>query len=394
MKNCVIIAEYNPFHNGHKWQIEKARQLGAKHITVIMSGNYVQRGSPAILPKDIRTKCALSQGVDLIIELPTPYAVSTAETFAKSGIHLANSLNFIDSIVFGAETPDTNILFEIASFLLTEQFNEELKENLNKNISYAQARAITCEKFISGSKEILSLPNNILAIEYCKAIISTNSKIKPYPLVRIGTSHHSKKENGIFASASYIRNNHLEECIHLMPNLCYNLLIKSKKNGRMLNYTKYELASISRLKTVTPTNFTNIADVDNGLKFAICKAISKSTNLEEIFFNAKSKRYALSRIRRIILSQVIGITKPIPKLPPYIRILGANKNAFALLGENRKNITLPYSHKLSYLKSVNDDCECIASMENNFTDFYNIITDKPLISGEEYRYQLIKGENQ
>ena len=389
MKNCVIIAEYNPFHNGHMWQIEQARKLGAKTITVIMSGNFVQRGSMSIFPKECRTTVALNCGADLVIELPAPYSTATAEKFACSGVDIANHLGFIDSIIFGAETPDISKLMEIAEMLLTPQFSDVLKTYLSDGITFAVARSHACETILTGSSDILSSPNNILSIEYCKAILKTKSKITPFVLGRIGAHHHATATDGKYASATYLRGIPQENWGDFVPEKALEIYNKEHGNENMLDYNRFELASVSRLRFASTSYIAEIADVSEGLENTLYNAIQKATTLEDVYSMAKSKRYTHARIRRLVLSTVLGLKKSLPYSPPYIRVLGANSDGFTLLGENKKNITLPYSHSISILKQQNTDCYKIATAQVQCEDFYSLCLKRPLPAGSEYRYKII-----
>ncbi len=390
MKNCVIVAEYNPFHNGHLWQIQQARKLGAKTVTVIMSGNFVQRGTPALFPKQCRASAALCCGADLVIELPVPYAISSAEKFASSAIHLANSLNFIDSIMFGAENPDVEVLIKLAQTLLSPECDQAIKAQLIDGVSYPVARGLACEFLMPGSANILTQPNNILAIEYCKALISTNSDIVPYPMPRMGSNHHDTTPNKEYASASFLRTLSTENWQTLVPARAQVLYRAETMRGNIVEQKRFETAALSRLRCASSTSIAMLPDVSEGLENAIYNSIQKAASLEAVYSGAKSKRYTHSRIRRIVLCSVLGISKALPSLPPYIRVLGATTNGFDVLGEHKKKIKLPYSHSISVLEKENIDCAAVASAEIRAGDFYSLCLTAPLPCGSEYEFQIIK----
>ncbi|MDR2167605.1 MAG: nucleotidyltransferase family protein, partial [Clostridiales bacterium] len=204
-KTCGIIAEYNPFHNGHKFHLEAAkRESSAENIVVVMSGNFVQRGEPAIICKFVRARAALLGGADIVLELPINFATASAEGFARGAVYILEKSGIIDALAFGCENNDLGILSEIANFLVneTEDFKAALRANLRQGKSFPVARAAALEQF---SQEVLVAPNNILAIEYLKALRKFNSAIVPFGVARKGVGHHGKELVGSFASASALR---------------------------------------------------------------------------------------------------------------------------------------------------------------------------------------------
>lgn len=390
MKVCAIIAEYNPFHNGHAWQIKRARELGAQTVVVIMSGNFVQRGEPALLPKESRVSAALCCGADLVIELPVPYAVSGAEQFAASAVHLAQSLGVIDSLVFGTETDDIAKILNVSTVLLSEECDRLIKENLKTGESYAVSRALAAETVYPGSAEILTQPNNILAVEYCKALIRFSSNITPICIQRTGAGHDSEQAENGFASASFLRKSAPGEWHGLVPPKAQIIYSTDNIRGNILDYGKYETAVLSRLRACTPQGLGRLREVSEGLEYALYNAIQQSVTLDEVYTKTKSKRYAHSRIRRMALCAALGITSALPELPPYIRILGATKRGFALLGETKNKLKLPVSHSLSNLEKLSIDTAAVALAEVRGGDFYGLCLKNARPCGGEYRYEIIK----
>ncbi|EJX02581.1 nucleotidyltransferase, partial [gut metagenome] len=206
MKAVGIIAEYDPFHKGHAWQIAQARQQGAKAVAVCMSGDLVQRGAAALLPPWVRAKAALCCGADLVIELPNPWACLSAEGFASAGVYLLSALPELDGLVFGAEQADTVLLQKTARILLSQEFSHQLTQQVGLGMPFAAARANAAGEILPQSRQLLNRPNNNLGVEYCKAILQQKSCLVPVALERRGAGHgQSQKDSEGYSSASYLR---------------------------------------------------------------------------------------------------------------------------------------------------------------------------------------------
>ncbi len=340
MKSIAIISEYNPFHNGHKYQIDETRNIFGNNINVIslMSGNFVQRGDLAIFDKHTRAKCAVFGGADLVLELPITFALSSAELFAKGSVSILNELNCVDYICFGSECGDIETLYKIANILLSDDFNNEVKENLKLGLSYPKTLDLTLSKIDSSFGEIIKNPNNTLGIEYIKALISSNSKIKPLTILRKNVDHHSEFENDNFASASYIRKNIDNNIFHLLPKN----VTKELENKTPVSIKTIENSILSHLKRKDASFFANIADVSEGLEHKIVKSLKIATSLETLFDLIKSKRYTKSRIRRIILNSYLEIDKSYQKnMPRYAKVLAFNNKGRKILKNMREISHLP-----------------------------------------------------
>lgn len=353
MKIGAVVCEYNPFHLGHKYQLETAReQLMLDGIVGIMSGNFVQRGDAAIYPKLLRSKAALSCGMDLVLELPAVLTLQSAERYAKNAVSTLNALGTIDTLFFGAECPDTDLLMQIADVLATESasFKNELKSALNDGLSFASARALAVKNIIgSASAEILSKPNNILAVEYCKALITTNSKIKPVAIMRKGPQHDSDISVDGFASASAIRDKIFtgQEYANLIPDTSPEIYGQTKPFS-VLNMEK---AIISHICLMGPEKLAEILDVGEGLENSIYREAMRTESIHALIDAVKSKRYAYSRIRRILICAYLGITHADAQLSPsYIRILDFNEVGQGILNMSKKTATLPLAKNGAQIK--------------------------------------------
>lgn len=348
--NIGIICEFNPFHKGHGHLINSVKGEN-DNVICCMSGNFVQRGEFAVYDKFTRAKTALQNGADLVIELPTVFSTLSAEGFCSAGVQLLEATGIVDKIAFGAENDNIDELKEIADKLNNEDVQNQIKQEMKKGISYPNAR-----KNVLGS-DLLDSPNNILAIEYLKA-----TKLPCVAVKRIGKGHDSDDEE---YSASEIR-----------KNLDINE-ISSMKNC--------ESAILARLRRMTAEDFAKIEDVNEGLENRIAYAVRSATTLNEVYDLIKSKRYTHSRIRRIILRAYLDIENT-PDKPQYIRILGFNEKGRELLGNLKKNATLPIITKIS---DCGESTLPYFEQECAFTDLYNLGYKKPLPCGTEQRSQIV-----
>lgn len=393
-----IISEYNPFHNGHKYQIEQTKKMGASHIISIMSGNFTQRGTPSIFSKHHKTEIALKNGCDLVIELPTAYSIAGAEKFAYGAIFLANSLGCVNLLSFGCENNDIKLLEKAAQVANDSKTIELTKEYLKSGISFAKARCHAI-KDIYGQNlaNLFSKPNNILAIEYIKALNFLNSNIEPLPILRHGVTHNSTLSVNNFASSTFLRNMILKgkyDIKKFVPKSCYNLLRDNIKAGLApANILNCERALLSQLRRMNTDDFLDIQDVSEGLENKIYKAVKESTNINQIYSNIKTKRYPQLRIQRIIMSAFLGINKDILKYsPPYIKVLGFNKKGEEILHIMNKTATLPIVSNLSDIKKLKSnktamifwDTECRAY------DLYNLMLPNTQKCGYEMSSKIIK----
>lgn len=347
-----IICEFNPFHKGHKYLIDTVKGEN-DGIICVMSGNFVQRGAFAVYDKFTRAKTALENGADLVIELPCTYSLKSAEGFAKAGIRLLEKTNVVNQIAFGAECDDIAKLTAAAEKI--EELDSEIKAELKKGISYPAARKNAVKS------DLLDTPNNILAIEYIKAASIPCQAIK-----RIGKGHDSDDET---YSASAIRQTLLDEDICTIKNC--------------------EKAILAKLRTMNENDFLQIEDVSEGLENRIVDAVRVSISLDEIYDNAKTKRYTHSRIRRIILRAYLGITKDYCKNVPYIRILGFNAKGKEILGKMKKKADLPVISRYSDINSLDDYGRMLFELECRCTDLYNLGYKTPLPCGTEQRSKMI-----
>lgn len=342
-----IITEYNIFHNGHKYQIDEIKKH-SDAVVAVMSGSFVQRGDVAITDKWSRAKMALLSGVDLVIELPVCYALNAAPNFATGGINILNALGIVDNICFGSESGNIDELISAAELLENEnsEISEKIKNYVDGGMSYPNALTKAYSSLISS--DILSEPNNILATEYIRALIRSKSKIKPITVKRHKAGYHDKNLYQNIASATKLR--------------------EMKKNGENINdFIPYKLeeincdipydisnldsAVISKLRLMTAEELQNISEVTEGIENRILSGANIAYSFETLVESVKNKRYTTSKIRRMIISALIGFTKDIySPTPQYIRILGINKVGMAILKQAKDICTVPIITKAADFK--------------------------------------------
>lgn len=383
-----IVCEYNAFHNGHKYLIDSVKNEN-DIVVAVMSGNFVQRAEPAIFPKETRVKSALMNGVDIVIELPFLYATASAEIFARSAVTLLDSIG-CDKIAFGAENEDAEKLSEAAKVLGSGEFDNKIKKYLDRGVSYSTARQSAFDEYNISFD--ISSPNNILALEYLKAINAIGSKIVPVAVKREGAGYNDKTAVGDFASATHIRemiyeNESFEKYV---PSNTVPIYSEALKSGAFVSLDKYNLASLALLRERLSYDLSDTANIAEGLENRIKSAVKESLSLSEIYDTVKTKRYAHSRIRRAVLSVCFGIKTSDLLLPvPYIRLLGFNENITDKLGALSKNSKLPFVTTYKDIRNL-ENARRIFELENKSTDFYNLILQNSKKCSSEMTLSPIK----
>lgn len=354
MKVLGIIAEYNPFHNGHKYQIDKAKELIKPDITIVaLSGSFVQRGAPAVFDKWTRAKWALNMGADFVIELPVSFSMASAERFAFGGVYLLNQLG-ITHLSFGAENSLGELLSAVDSL---ENMNKEiLKSSLKEGNSFAKSR-----EYASGS-DILSKPNNILGCEYIKAIRKINRAIIPVPVKRFMANHNENVPSGDFCSASYLRENITDKNVSNFTPVDFSLLCPVFAE----NFTKaIKYAVISKGSEY----IKNVCEVREGLENKIYENAFKNGTLDEYILSIKSKRYTYNSISRMLFNILLDIRKDNTKnSPEFIRILGLKKEKSDYLKKSSPEIPI--------ITKCADAPYELLRQDFNSTDIYNLFANK------------------
>lgn len=347
-----IICEFNPFHKGHKYLIDTVKKE-CENVICVMSGNVVQRGEFAIYDKFTRAKMALENGTDLIIDLPCAYSLMSAEGFAKYAVQILEKCGIADKIAFGAECEDTSVLKEIA--VRIDNSKQEIINEMKQGISYPAARKNVIKS------DILDYPNNILAVEYIRHTNLPFTAVK-----RIGKGHDTDDE---LYSASAIRS--------------------TLNTNEICTLKNCERAVLAKLRSMTAKDFLQIEDVTEGLENRIVQAVKTAENLQELYDSIKTKRYAHSRIRRIILKSYLSVTKEFSCDVPYIRIIGFNEKGRELLTEMKSKATLPVISKYSDIKKLDEKGQRLFKLECRCTDLYNLGFSVPKPCGLEQKSHIV-----
>lgn len=358
MKICGIIAEYNPFHNGHLYQIEETRRMLGPDTAVVccMSGDFVQRGEAAVMDKTRRAKAAVMSGADLVLSLPLRWSLSSAQGFADGAIHILGMAG-AEHISFGAEDDDVEALSEIAGLIAEKSvIDGTLATMMGSGVSYARARERELYKRIKDRASLISTPNNILAVEYLRAVRQQGLDISPVAVKRTGAAHDGDTPDGVIASASYIRQlargGRLDEAAGFMPPQSLEQLRQAAREGAaMLDLSRLDCAMTAVLKRCSIEQLSQLPDAAEGLEHRLYDAIQSGMDFEEMCAGAKTKRYAYARIRRMLYCAFLGIKrKPAGSLPGYTRVLAFNDRGRQVLSavEQREDfvfITKPAAAK-------------------------------------------------
>ena len=395
-KLAGIIAEYDPFHNGHAWQLQQAKALGAQRVAVAMSCGLTQRGALPLLPENVRVQAALTCGADLVFALPAPYACSGAECFARAGVQLLAAAG-CDALVFGAETPDAALLMEAARVLSGAEYRTALKARLAAGArSFAAARQAAVEAVCPGTglAALLDKPNNNLAVEYCKAILELGAALVPIPLPRQGAGHGQAltETGGQFASASALRtlwqNGGADAAAPYVPAEVLPLYREAFAAGRHTDLAAAQRCQLALLRSrcAGTAPFAQVRGISEGLEHRLEAAVRSSTTHAELLDSLTTVRYPRARMRRLAMDAALGYSADVfPALPPYLHLLGAQKDALPLL----KAAALPVSHSLARLAEQNAPCRAVVDAQLRACDFGALCRKKPEPMGGALRQKNI-----
>lgn len=345
-----IVAEYNPFHNGHLYHLLKSMEITKdSSVIAVLGGNFTERGEASLIDKWSKCEMALDNGVDLVIELPTLYSISSAENFADGAVKILNSLKIVDHISFGTECEELNKLNIIANTLSEEskEFKTLLQLELSKGLSFPKARENALVAYLKDSaySEILSGSNNILAIEYLKALKKHHSKIQPILVPRGNSNHLNKDYTGKITSSTSIREmvrtGKFSNLKNALTPSSYTILKEELSKGHFIrDISEFEKMIIYKLRTSSIEDIKKLPDVSEGLENLIKKAANSTNSLAELISQISSKRYTETRIKRILLYSLLDITEKemdiSKKTTPYIRVLGFSPNGKKLLSKISK----------------------------------------------------------
>ena len=400
MKVLGLIAEYNPFHFGHKYHLDKSMEItNSTHSIAVMSSSFVQRGEPSIVDKWTKAKMAIDNGVDLVIELPFVYSTQTAELFAFGAVNLLDKMNVVDSLCFGTEIGELEPLQELAHIFVDEPpfYRAQLKHFLSLGFSFSVSRSKAIDEYFDSQERdnstILKGSNNILAIEYLKALYKLNSTIDPVTIKRSGNNYKDTEILEGFASATSIRKNIFETGLtsveKLLPKESFNALREYKDLYNTFNRIEnYQDIFNYLLRTTNPDQLKELLHMETGLENRILKISETSLDITQILKGITTKRYPLTKIQRIfihMLNNINGetINQLYSSTPAYIRVLGSNKNGFEILNKIKQNSNLVIINKFADYKNLNNSTiDKFLTFEEQATNifFLGIHSELPLVN--------------
>ncbi len=401
MRIAGIVAEYNPFHNGHAYHIEKTKEVHggceATHVVAVMSGSFVQRGEPAALTKFDRARAALAGGADLVLELPVPWSLASAEKFAFGAVSMLEALGCVDYISFGSEAGALEPLERAVNIMETPRFATLLKYFMDTGTSFPEAgqKALT---EIAGETcgNLLSTPNNTLAIEYLKALRRLSSSIRPFTIGRYKVEHDSEVPLGNMASATYLRSllysDRMMAAFPFMPAPCTAVLSDAATAGRTVaSAERLERAVLSHLRSLTVEQIAALPGISEGLENRVYTAIRNAASLTELEEAIKTRRYPLTRVRRLIWAAYLGIPKTGPfDRVPYLRILAASSRGKEILSAAKPAV--PFIHRSSQISKMDEHIGRLFELECRATNLHALAFPMPLPCGTDHTTGLIRGD--
>ena len=402
----AVISEYNPFHNGHVKHLSYTKQLTKADFSIaVISGNFVQRGDTSIVDKWTKAEMALKAGFDIVLELPTIYAISIAENFAEGAIKMLNSLGIVDFLSFGSELGEISPLNDLANFLYKEpkELSLLINQYVKTGISFPRAREMALMQYLGGHtkyKKALNSPNNILGIEYLKALKKYKSPIKPITIKRECSQHNSSTiKNGI-ASGSAIRSLiQKKKNVHtLVPFETYELLEKQIQAGKIVpSLAVFEREIIYTLRCMTLSEIATIPDVSDGLENRIKMAANNCNHLSELIQSIKSKQFTATRIQRILLYALLRISQKdmnaSRRVTPYIRVLGFNKHGKKIVSAIAKQN--PKTHVIISVKKFmenNTDSHLRNMLSKDIlaTNIYTLGFENEAVANLDYTHKIVE----
>lgn len=385
MNNIGIIAEYNPFHSGHKHHIEESKRLVAQSgeepgVVVVMSGNWVQQANCAIADKWTRAKMALEGGADLILELPTPWATASAQRFARGAVATLAATGVVSHLSFGSEVGDIQQLHCLNQGLSHPDFTSFLKEELKTGCSFPSAREKALSRVLGAHhSQVLSMPNNTLGLEYLSALEHYNSTITPLTVSRTGAGFHQllapEEKPPLHTSATDIRAKlHSGDWGYAQQYLS-DRGDRLLKNQELPSFHHCQRVFLGKLISMTAADWAKLPDsgLGEGLPYRLEKVAQSAQSMEEFITKVKTKRYTQARIRRLLLWAFLNLTQDdCPEHPLYLRVLAMNRRGMTLLHTMKTSATLPICTKATQIKGFSSECQRLFGQEVAYTDLYGL----------------------
>ncbi len=397
MKIAGIIAEYDPFHNGHAAHISNTRSESggnATHIVAVVSGSFTQRGEPALLSKYKRAEMALTCGADLVLELPLPWAMAPAEHFAAGGVAVLNALGCVDMLSFGSECGDVLALKRLADLSSDPLYRSAIKAELESGIPYAAAGQAAASKIVGEPIAAhLASPNNTLGIEYLRAMTAQGVNWEVFTLQRQGALHDEKEAKGAFASATMLRKMVYEGNLNLldayMPETSASILRHTHIDGETTTQTaRLENALMAHLRRLSLEEYSCLPWLSEGLENRLYRESRTAKDYTTLLDAVKTRRYPMARLRRLLWASLIGLTATdTTGLPPYIRVLGMNERGREILTVSSP--TLPILTRTAQIAELDDRAKRIFALECIATDLHAMAMESPLPCGTDHTTKLI-----
>ena len=384
-----IIAEFNPFHNGHALLIEQGRRAGYTGCVAVMSGNFLQRGQIAIAEKHLRAHAALLGGADLVLELPVAAATSGAQRFARAALGLLSAAGCVDTLCFGSECGDSNALNQLTTILDSPAVTAQMRHYLQQGMGLPKARALAvADLYGAPLAQHLKGPNNMLALEYLRANQQLQTPLQPLTFTRTGAGHNAQSAHGRFASASLIRGRARAgaDISAFVPPAAMQLYQNAAAAGQFPTAPDtLHTAMLSALRRMPRAGFALLPELSEGLQDRLYRCVRQARTYAELETLLKTKRYPTARLRRLLLHAFLGITESAAALPPpYLRVLGFNPRGRALLTRMADTATLPVSASLARLREHSAACAQAAALEAAATDQFALALPQPLACGSDY----------
>lgn len=372
---CGIVSEYNPFHAGHSYHIAQTRALLGTDCGIVccMSGNFVQRGEAAVFAKHARAEAAVRCGADLVLELPLPWALSSAEGFARGAVAALAATGAVTHLSFGSECGDIRQMLSAAETLLHPDMDELIRAELQSGISYPAARQRAAEHLTGKPMDLLASPNDLLGIEYIKAIRRFDFPMTPVAVPRKGAGHDSTEE-AVFPSASLLRRKIADGAAidGYIPAEAYAVFQRETQQGRGAVLPEMlESAVLSRLRMRTAEDFARLPDASEGLGARLYRAARTQPSLDAILAEAKTRRYTFSRLRRMIMCAALGLrAEDAEGYPPYIRVLSAGEKGLGILKTMQQSAWLPVIIKPAAVRELDAKAKHVFQLESDACDLY------------------------
>ncbi|MGI5888104.1 MAG: nucleotidyltransferase family protein [Oscillospiraceae bacterium] len=387
MRIFAVIAEFDPFHNGHLVPLAEGLKAGCTHSIAVMSGSWTQRGEPAMFSKYARAEAAVRCGYDLVLELPAPYALSSSERFAAGAVSLISSLGCVSALSFGSECGDPDLLLKTAQAMESQMVKKRIDELCRLGDSYPAARQKALEVFSPDLLPAIEYPNDILAVDYLRAILKAGGAIEPIVAKRRGVRHNSDIPSRNFASASYIRNAVRGGILPngFMPNESMSVFMREMDFGRVSRGTEgLSSAIFSKLRLMDKSKFSEYPDCAGGLGDRIFSAAARASSVSDLYALAKSKNFAMTRVKRAIAAIMIGINAGINEKPvPYAHILAIGRNGDEVLSKISGSSSIPMSDSTKRLAGENEDCRMFAEIETRASELQAISMEEMPPKGSE-----------